>query len=335
VKTFPKKWFIVSFIFHAALIAAFYHSTFESRPVQSRLELNVRHFVPEAETAQQPAEHPVEPQITGEISPVKKQIPRRVEKPVVHEPVFNLPHDFLLRKEITDSTTIIYAGIDSFFNDKIIVPNRLDITSVSTRKTAQEQPSHEDTVALLNAIIMKNIENVSLKPTLQDMTAEQISGEYYSKLNKTLPVDALIGLGAQLALKVIKKIFPHSAAPERVDRFLDFEEIEIMLVLWRLKSAVPSAVYRALPVDVRLTAADVLKILEQLKAKRLVFERDGKYEKMYIPAVSRQDFISFYNETLIILQSETGADGLNSQDQTRIDNVRKKLIILITGNNKL
>jgi len=350
LKPFPKKFIIISLLIHCFIFTVFYFISPKQPRLLSKYPLDLRYIEPQPTPPQQQVVQQIREIPVTEEPVTEKQIakpPQQEEiKTITPAPV--TPPDFMLSKTIPDSTDTIIAFINSIF-DELYVVRPANIASILDYPIPEREPTMEDTLALLNAALKGIlIESFTLdKGSVNDMRPLNNANMKYSPsvLSKTMPVDLLIGLGIKAASMLMKKgiSFLTGDNVKKIDRMLEFDEIEVMQIIWKLKSATPQEIYTQIPVNVNLTISDIKRILQQLKGKMMISERSNfhsgqqsinlsfrqKYEKrFYSPNISRLHLVQFYDAVLSELEFGINDSGFSSQDSFRIDIIRKKIKML-------
>ncbi|MFC1557086.1 hypothetical protein ACFL6I_09765 [candidate division KSB1 bacterium] len=330
VKPFPKKWFALSIIAHALLFTVFYTVTVEKSRITDFFEIQLRALPEIPDTApavltekevQIPEQHITAPVVTDRVTAAIDKPPDELRLP-------SIPPDFMRAKKTVDSTAIIFARNDSIFGEYIPVPYELDVVALRNVPVLPRQPTKEDTIRLMNTMIMEFLAGempMGINMDVRMKLAEKERNSQY--LNDVLPVTALIAVGAKLAKMAVEKIFSSDDA-NKIDRFLDFDEIEVMLTLWKLKKAPPSLIYTSMPTDAAFTIKDILRIVRQLKEKKIVFEYQGEYENTYVPVISRLELTHYYEAVEINLTLDRGDGVMEQSGRINLDNLKKKIEML-------
>jgi len=351
LNSFPKKWIIVSVLFHATLFIVLYFVSIDVIQLPYFYEIDLRYLAPEPEIPPPAVEQPreiteaKEPSLPMEekILPEKEVLQERIETPEVIAPIEE-PKTLLYRKDI-DSTIYIYARIDSFIQARFVVPYNVDVYAILRDSLPPRIPTQEDTLRMLSNLLQNFTEQTQMSIYGQDYSMRRIDEEYSSHLNpEVAPVGVLIGLGAKVLGSLFSSILPEYDE-KTIDRYLDIDEIDVMLPLWKLRQAESLDIYRKLPPTSNLVFSDVIRILEQLEKKMVVnvqrkidentggmikldFNRsEAQYKSIYIPLITRLELVNFYDsvlaDTVLYIDNDISFTGKSS-----IESLKEKIRIL-------
>lgn len=351
---FPKKWLIVSFIAHVIILWAFGYIFIGTEQPISRSTADFHYFkITESEP---PPAAPPPP--TAETPPKVKEEPEKVppssytarEKfKITPPPLPELPPDFMLVKKKVDSTAIKRENLKRVYRESMVVPYKVDMFALydMPMPVPEIHLTREDTLQMINRLFSDmNIQNVGI---LNDIVADR----YYSRYSyPTVPVDALINAGISLASDLITKIFSRKSTTG-VDRFLTFDEINVMKLVWKLKNATPGQVYSQMPEYIKLSMSDISIILEQLTEKGVVKKVQAKneevhspleqlikkgvlkkgtekYEAVYSAAVSRLEIVIFYFNQYSNIKYIAESEGSYDDMSETLEKIEEKIMMLST-----
>ncbi|KPK96167.1 hypothetical protein AMJ80_01435 [bacterium SM23_31] len=352
---FPKKWLIVSFLAHVVILWASGYIFFSIRQPSSHIPVDFQYFkITESEPPPVVPPTVSTPPITAEPSIIEEPenitpLPAAREKfKITPPPLPELPPDFMMEKEKVDSTAIKKENLKRIYMENMIVPYEVDIFAVLDMSPVEIRPTREDTLRMI-------INNLSLHLDRQDVEIlnDIVGDRYYSRhSNPTVPVDAILKKGFSWLSGFISSKFSSKTIPG-ADRFLTFDDINVMKLLWQLKSATPGQVYSQIPQYIILPMSDVVMILEQLTKKGIVKKDEvksedvyspleqllkrgslnkdtGEYEAVYTPIVSREELLEFHLAQYSNVKLLTGSEGSYGDAYEILETIEKKLIMLST-----
>jgi len=326
---FPKKWLIVSFIAHVIILWAFGYIFIGTEQPVSRITADF-HYFKITESEPPPAVSP----LPADETPAKvKEDPEKVppssstarEKfKITPPPLPELPPDFMLMKKKVDSAAIKRENLKRVYRESMVVPYKVDMFALYDMPPLEIRPTREDTLQMINRLFSHlNIQNVGI---LNDIVADR----YYSRYSyPTVPVDALINAGISLASDLITKIFSRKSTTG-VDRFLTFDEINVMKLVWKLKRATAGQVYSQMPEYIKLSMSDITIILEQLTEKGVLGKAPGNYEPVYSAEVSRLDIIIFYFNQYSNIMYIAESEGSYGDMYETLEKIEEKIMMLST-----
>lgn len=328
---FPKKWLIVSFIAHVVILWASSFVFFGTEQPVSHIPVDFRYF-----TITEPEISPAVPPLPAAETPEKvKEEPEKVPSSstarekfkITPPPLPELPPDFMMVKEKVDSAAIKRENLKRIYIESMVVPYKMDMFALLDMPipVPEIHLTREDSfnIAIARLFADMNIQNVGI---LNDIVADR----YYSRYtNPVLPVDALLKTGISLASDLINKIFRRETTMG-VDRFLTFDEINVMKLVWKLKSATPGQVYSLMPEHITLSMNDITIILEHLTGKGVLTKAPGNYEPVYSPAVSRLEIVIFYFNQYSIIMYIAESEGSYSDTHETLEKIEEKIMMLST-----
>ena len=349
---FPKKWLIVSFLAHVVILWASGYIFFSIRQPSSHIPVDFQYFkiveseLPPAVLPLPAAETPVK--VKEEPEKVPSSSTAREKFKITPPSLPELPPDFMMEKEKVDSTAIKKENLKRIYMENMIVPYEVDIFAVLDMSPVEIRPTREDTLRMI-------INNLSLHLDRQDVEIlnDIVGDRYYSRhSNPTVPVDAILKKGFSWLSGFISSKFS-SKTITGVDRFVTFDDINVMKLLWQLKSATPGQVYSQIPQHITLPMSDVVMVLEQLTKKGIVKKDEaksedlyspleqllkrgslnkdtGEYEAVYSPIVSREELLEFHLAQYAKMKLLTGSEGSYGDAYEILETIEKKLIMLST-----
>ena len=285
------------------------------------VDLNMELTVPEPPEEVQTPEIIPEP-VQQEAKPVipieRPEMAVEEESPAEEEKKEPDPKNSILfiPKTREDSLKLWADDLKNYFSESRAVPQGFDIYSFLEM----------DPKKLLDSLDRTVNENAKVEELFRQPLREmaefnggvdgyQATRDYLFKRQggtQTAPINLLIMAAGQLAKKLIDVIFKKDDRPV-LDRNMSEFEILIMNIIWDNGFAFPSTVYNKIQVENKPIFSHFKDVMNSLELKGLLKSAKDNtvQERVYVPAIARQDIIEYYLAQL----GEANREIKESQDK--------------------
>jgi len=323
-----KKSFILSVIIHVIILAVISWFSYSEVHKIEPIAFNITE--PESPPEPPPAEESPQPEVKEK--PVKPaKMPDKIIIPPEDKETIVAADEKSILEVPKDSAAIWTEYINDYFRSLSPVASEGDASIVMDFNATEVLESTKDSSEKMLEIMEKNLEKMvhdpeelkEVAPPRSDVGLDYIRDRYSTPV---APVGSLIGLGAQLASKLLGKLFGGGDEEEAAQIFdLTFDEITIMKIIWNRGRATTLEVYERLPRGTHLRMTTLQMMLEQLTKKGMLNSKEREYENIYFPKVSRQRVIDYYMVYLSELNKKTEAEtgGYNIEEYKDI--IRQKI----------
>jgi hypothetical protein len=313
-------------------------------PIPEYVKLDMEFAAPEPpQEIQTPANIPEpEPQETKPVIPIERpEMAVEEEPPAEEEKEEADPRNSILfiPKTREDSLKLWADDLKDFFSESRAVPQGFDIYSFLEM----------DPKKLLDSLDKSFDENAKVREyftqPLREMREFKGGVDGYKKTQeylfkrqggtKTAPINLLIMAAGQLAKKLIDIIFSKDDRPV-LDRNMSEFEILIMNIIWDNGFAFPSMVYTNIRVKDKPIFSQFKDVMNSLELKGLLKSAKDNtvQERVYIPAITRQDILEYHLALLgeanrQIKESQDNGEYIPSQLYEKRNSLKQKARLLL------